>query len=128
MSEIMVASTSHDMRTPLNTIINMLILLQRKIDDPTLLKMLKAATSSSHLLMFLVNDNLDYFQITSGKFIIKNSLVNIKEILNQCFEYIQTQMDQKEQIKVIDIQDIELESEIYLFDGQRISQVLLNLL
>ena len=106
VSEIMIASTSHDMRTPLNTIINMLILMGRKIDDPALLRMLKAATSSSHLLLFLVNDNLDYFQISSGKFKINIRPFNIKEMLHQCFEYINTQMDQKNQSQVIDIQDI----------------------
>jgi len=33
LSEIMVASTSHDMRTPLNTIINMHIMIEKKIKD-----------------------------------------------------------------------------------------------
>lgn len=33
VSEIMVASTSHDMRTPLNNIINMLRLLEENIKD-----------------------------------------------------------------------------------------------
>ena len=31
LSEIMIASTSHDMRTPLNTIINMHMMMSRKI-------------------------------------------------------------------------------------------------
>jgi signal transduction histidine kinase len=34
LSDIMVASTSHDMRTPLNTIINMLSMMELKIKDP----------------------------------------------------------------------------------------------
>jgi signal transduction histidine kinase len=33
VSEIMVASTSHDMRTPLNNIINMLRLMEENITD-----------------------------------------------------------------------------------------------
>ena len=102
--------------------------MERKINDPALLRMLKAANSSSHLLLYLVNDNLDYFQINSGKFKIKNSPINIKEMLYQCFDYISTPMDHKDQRQIIDIQNIELERDIYVFDGQRISQVILNLL
>ena len=33
LSEVMIASTSHDMRTPLNTIINMLRLISDNIGD-----------------------------------------------------------------------------------------------
>ena len=62
LSEIMIASTSHDMRTPLNTIVAMLNLLQIKIeDDEEALKWLRIANNSTNLLLFLVNDTLDYF-------------------------------------------------------------------
>jgi signal transduction histidine kinase len=57
----MIASTSHDMRTPLNTIINMLRMMGTKITDKNMMKWLKVANSSSNLLLFLVNDTLDYF-------------------------------------------------------------------
>ena len=80
--------------------------MERKINDPALLRMLKAANSSSHLLLYLVNDNLDYFQINSGKFKINNSPINIKEMLYQCFDYISTQMDHKDQRQIIDIKNI----------------------
>ena len=33
LSEIMIASTSHDMRTPLNTIINMLLLIEARVNE-----------------------------------------------------------------------------------------------
>lgn len=61
LSEIMIASTSHDMRTPLNTIINMHQMIEIKVKDPMILQWLKVARSSSNLLLFLVNDTLDYF-------------------------------------------------------------------
>ncbi len=62
LTEIMVASTSHDMRTPLNTIINMHNMIELKInDDPELSSWLKIARSSSNLLLYLVNDTLDFF-------------------------------------------------------------------
>jgi len=58
----MVASTSHDMRTPLNTIVNMHNLIEKKVkNDSNVLQLLKVARSSSNLLLYLVNDTLDYF-------------------------------------------------------------------
>ena len=57
----MIASTSHDMRTPLNTIINMLKMIETKVNEAIIKKYLKVANSSCSLLMFLVNDTLDYF-------------------------------------------------------------------
>lgn len=61
IAEIMVASTSHEMRTPLNTIISMHKMIESKTQDEKLLKWLKIATHSTNLLQFLVNDTLDYF-------------------------------------------------------------------
>lgn len=37
LTELMIASTSHDMRTPLNTIINMLLLIERQVADNSMM-------------------------------------------------------------------------------------------
>ena len=96
LTEIMVASTSHDMRTPLNTIINMHRILEIRVkDDPQALFCLRVAGSSSNLLLFLVNDTLDFFQIKSGKFKMKCSPCNLAEVIASCFELIQIQMTEK---------------------------------
>jgi two-component system sensor histidine kinase EvgS len=61
ISDIMIASTSHDMRTPLNTILTMLSMIEKRITELSLLKMVKAAKTSANLLLYLVNDTLDYY-------------------------------------------------------------------
>lgn len=61
ISEIMIASTSHDMRTPLNTIINMHQMIKNTSQDPLLLKWIRIADDSTNLLLYLVSDTLDYF-------------------------------------------------------------------
>lgn len=66
ISEIMIASTSHDMRTPLNAITNMLYMIKNATTNPTIIKWIRVANNSSNLLLYLVNDTLDYFQIKSG--------------------------------------------------------------
>jgi signal transduction histidine kinase len=61
LSNIMVASTSHDMRTPLNTILNMHNLIEDEITDHKLLKWLRVSKTSTRILICLVNDTLDYY-------------------------------------------------------------------
>ena len=91
----MIASTSHDMRTPLNTIVNMLRLIQTKITDEVILKWINVAHSSTNLLLFLVNDTLDYFQIKSGKFSPRQETFNIRDLIQHNMEYISVQLEQK---------------------------------
>ena len=57
----MIASTSHDMRTPLNTILNMHLLIEKKVTNPIAQKWLRIASNSTKLLLSLVNDTLDYY-------------------------------------------------------------------
>jgi signal transduction histidine kinase len=59
----MIASTSHDMRTPLNTIINMHELIEQNTENEHVLKWVKISKNTTFLLSSLVNDTLDYFQI-----------------------------------------------------------------
>ena len=67
----MIASTSHDMRTPLNTIVNMLKLIKDGVKDNLVItKWIRIANDSTNLLKFLVSDTLDYFQIKSDKFTV----------------------------------------------------------
>ena len=115
LSEIMVASTSHDMRTPLNTIINMHNIIEKKIKDPSILSLLKVARCSSNLLLNLVNDTLDYFQIRSGKFKIKCVPGTLSDLITGCLELIKIQMEQKQQEHRLHV-DPQLEGLSFLFD------------
>lgn len=60
ISEIMIASTSHDMRTPLNTISTMCMMIKGKAIDNEVLNWINIANNSTHILKHLVNDTLDY--------------------------------------------------------------------
>lgn len=89
----MVASASHDMRTPLNTIKSMQTLIEQRISDPVLRKWLSIAKTSTNLLLYLVNDSLDYYQIKSNKFSQKIGPFSIKQVVNDCFSLISAQME-----------------------------------
>ena len=92
ITEIMIASTSHDMRTPLNTIINMHRLIESKVADLNLRKWLRVANNSTNLLMYLVNDTLDYFQIKSDKFVKKEGKFKVRDLVDSCLDLISIQM------------------------------------
>ena len=84
----MIASTSHDMRTPLNAITNMIELVQKKTSDIGTMKLLKVANCSANLLLSLVNDTLDYYQIKSGKFSLRKESFKVRDIVDSCFDLV----------------------------------------
>jgi signal transduction histidine kinase len=61
VSELMIASTSHDMRTPINTTLSMINLLEKATLTLMEKKWLKVAKTSLSLLLSLINDTLDYY-------------------------------------------------------------------
>ena len=59
----MIASTSHDMKTPLNSILSMVDLIEQKTDEMHILEWLRIAKISTLHLVTLVQDTLDFFLI-----------------------------------------------------------------
>lgn len=65
-TELLIATVSHDMRTPLNSMITIISRLKRFITEPRGLEMCDVVESSSKMLEFLVKDMLDTFQLKNG--------------------------------------------------------------
>jgi signal transduction histidine kinase len=63
-----VATTSHELKTPLNAIIGMHSLLDDLVPSHQGKEYLKVANTSTKLMLNLVHDILDYSQIIAGKF------------------------------------------------------------
>ncbi len=59
--EMLTATVSHDMRTPLNSMIGLLSSLQRFVPSGDGTKFLNIIKTSSKFMLFLVNDLLDFF-------------------------------------------------------------------
>ena len=83
---MLTATVSHDMRTPLNAILNLLENLEPFVTDERGNKFVKVISYSSKILLFLVNDLLDLFQIKNGKFKKHEAPVNIKQSVEQLLE------------------------------------------
>jgi two-component system sensor histidine kinase/response regulator len=74
----MSATVSHDMRTPLNTIITLIGSLKPIVNGERGLYLLKIIESSSKILLCLVNDILDSYQIKKGKFTKNETAFDIR--------------------------------------------------
>jgi signal transduction histidine kinase len=59
--ELLTATVSHEMRTPLNAIISLLLSLDMHVNTALGKKLLQIIQNSSKILLFLVNDMLDIF-------------------------------------------------------------------
>ena len=80
------ATVSHDMRTPLNSIIGMINNLEPFITDERGKTMLKIVNNSSKFLLFLINDLLDFFKLRNGKFKINLKQCDIKNSIRDMIE------------------------------------------
>ncbi len=60
MKTVVFAQTAHEFRNPLNGIISSLDLLKDKVDMRRGAKYYNVAKNCSHLMLFLVNDILDF--------------------------------------------------------------------
>lgn len=70
--EMLTATVSHDMRTPLNAMSGLLDSIRMFIQNEKGLRLLQIVDNSSRILLSLVNDLLDFSQIKNGKFKCNN--------------------------------------------------------
>ncbi len=118
---------SHDIRTPMNSIIGFTALATTHIDNKERVKdyLTKISRSSSHLLS-LINDVLDMSRIESGNVTIEENTENIAEILHNICNIIQADIKAKQLELFVDTVDVSNEN-IYC-DRLRLNQILLNLI
>jgi len=124
----LVASFSHELKTPLNSTLGF---LEQAMDCsliPAEVKqcLIKPALNSGKLLFLLVSDILDYSLILSNQIQLKITPRCVKETVNQCLELINLKASQKGLKLTLDIEeDVPI---IVNTDHKRFSQVLINLL
>lgn len=119
------ASVSHDIRTPLNSIIGFSELLKASsIDDATRKRYVEAIASSGQVLLQLVNDVLDLAKLEAGKMQFYPEQSDFRRIVQEITLALLPQAQSKGlQIK----SDIEPGLPFVVVDRQRIRQVLFNL-
>ena len=123
---MLTATVSHDLRTPLNSMIGLLSNLDKFIKDPQGKRFLSIIRNSSSFMLFLVNDLLDFFQIKNGKFRKNFKWVNIGDDFRELMDMFRVGTDEKG-LQLYYEQAPNLPNKLHV-DSQRLKQVLLNLL
>ena len=121
------ANMSHDIRTPMNAIIDITTLMEHEpeLSEKMLSYIHKVQLSSRHLLG-LINDVLDMSKIESAEITLNAENVSLSEQIRQIDCIIRPQTAERSQSFKIQIRDIA--HEYLVSDGVRLRQVLLNLL
>lgn len=123
---VVLANISHEVRTPLNTILGMnALLLETELDDNQYECLLVERKSCYHLLG-LITDILDINKLEAGKMVFKYSPVNIQELIETSYDLIG--YDAKRKKLQLDFKISSKVPKDVILDKQRIKQMLGNLL
>ena len=118
---------SHDIRTPMNAIVGLTVLLNHDAGDPERVKeYTRKITASSQYLLGLINDVLDMSKIESGKTTLNVTEINLAEFIDELGTMIRPQAKAKQQEFELFLADVTMEH--LVGDRMRINQVLINIL
>ena len=122
----LLASVSHDLRTPLNGLNGMLELSISKTNDHEVKHYLDLAKKSSIFLNYLINDILDFSLMNFKKIRLNIEEINIEQIIENMIGLIEFQAKEKK----IDFKFINFcKKQLHFYsDSTRIKQILINLL
>lgn len=121
------ARMTHELRTPLNGVIGIVNMLKLSELNPAQKQYVDLIVSSSHSLLSLINDTLDFSKIESQKMELEKTPFNLGQLVRETLEMSRPM--------AID-QDIEIEGDFFdnepplmiISDAMRLRQTLLNLL
>ncbi len=89
------AYVSHDLRTPMNSILGMVDLALERTTEPTARSFLQTAKESADLLLALLNDLLDTARIEAGKLELETTPFSLRRVLDQTTRVLSMRASQK---------------------------------
>ena len=121
------SNMSHDIRTPLNSVIGFSELLQRDAgDEEKVREYTKKITAAGNHLLGLISDILDISKIESGKLTLKKELFSMNSLAEQVEAVVSSMAAAKEQSFTMEVG--ELEHTLFVGDSTRLKQILIDLL
>lgn len=124
--ESLINTVTHDLRSPLNTVIGYSDLLEKTTLDTKQKHYLDHLKKSSDYILHLVNDLLDLSKLEAGKMVIEELPFIPKELIENTITSV-IPVNDKKKLKINVFTSLELNN-TYLSDPFRIKQILINLL
>jgi signal transduction histidine kinase/CheY-like chemotaxis protein len=121
-----IANVSHEIRTPINSIIGMNYLLRQESLTEQQSQYVDSVTLSSKKLLAMINDILDFSKIEAGKLNIEHIKLDLFEVVHECLDLVQAQAANKN-IEIY-VKMHSLLTRYYMGDPLRLGQVITNLL
>ena len=122
----LLATISHDLRTPLNGVIGMINASLNEISDEKVKEFLKVALRSANTLDYLIKDILDFSQISYKQLRLNLEDFDIKIIIQEVFSLMKFQARMKP--FTLELESLLPEGLLCKSDPHRIKQILINLL
>jgi signal transduction histidine kinase/ActR/RegA family two-component response regulator len=117
---------SHDLRTPLNSIIGFAQLLQLEADTPDEREAISQITKAGRHLLALINEVLDLARIEAGQMSLSSETVAVDEVVRHAVDLVVPLAAQRD--IGVDLSHLDHCGIFVRADRQRLTQVLLNLL
>ena len=119
------ANTSHEIRTPIHTIIGMTELMLDTALDPEQQEYTEQVQFSADVLLSLINDILDFEKIEAGKLKLEAIEMSLLEILENAMDLVVLEGHRKGLEMILDV-DIDVPDKVS-GDPVRLRQILVNL-
>jgi two-component system sensor histidine kinase BarA len=119
------ADMSHEIRTPLNGIIGFINLLQKTSLDTKQQEYLMTLQKSANNLLAIINDILDFSKIEAGKLRIEQTLMDIRECIDETLNLLAPHANEKN-LALIPLIYSDVPAQV-LGDPLRIKQIIANL-
>lgn len=121
----LITNVSHDIKTPLTSIINYVDLLKREnLDDPKIQGYLEVLEAKAQRLKTLTEDVVEASKVSSGNITLEMMDVNLVEMVNQTIGEFSEKMEAK---KLTVVASLPEEPAIVHVDGRRMWRVLENI-
>ena len=124
--QVFFSNMSHEMRTPLNAIINLAGIARRSVQNPQrVTQYLEKIENSSRHLIQLVNDILEISRLSQGKIELNNQRMDIRSCMEECFSPFKIQAENEGKAFLV---EWNITHSLIMGDPVRITQIMNNLL